>query len=164
MTAFLIEKLHDVIKTAQIHQQRLNDAYNKISSWGNLTKDLYFTLSVEQIALTDQYVYRFAKLQDLMGDKLFKLILEFIEESTEKLAFIDILNRLEKLEVIESANIWLNLRLDRNRIAHDYVKNIDEVLEDLSTLINKKNVLDTQLHYCLHYLKNKGFNIVSNFN
>lgn len=162
MTAYLIEKLNDVIKTAQIHQQRLNDAYCKITSWGNLTKELYFTLSVEQIALTDQYVYRFAKLQDLMGDKLFKLILEFIEESTEKLAFIDILNRLEKLEIIESANIWLNLRLDRNRIAHDYVKNIDEVLEDLSALINKKNVLDTQLHYCLHYLKNKGFNIVSN--
>jgi hypothetical protein len=162
MTAFLIEKLNDVIKTAQIHQKRLNDAYNKISTWGNLTEDLYYTLSVEQIALTDQYVYRFAKLQDLMGDKLFKLILEFIEESTEKLAFIDILNRLEKLEIIESANIWLNLRLDRNRIAHDYVKNIDEVLEDLSTLIDKKNVLDTQFHYCLHYLKNKGFNIVSN--
>jgi hypothetical protein len=162
MTLYLIEKLNDVVKTALIHQQRLEDAYHKIISWGNLNKDLYFTLTIEQIALTDQYVYRFAKLQDLMGDKLFKLILQYVGEDTEKLAFIDILNKLEKLEIIESANIWLNLRLDRNRIAHDYVKNIDEVLEDLSALINKKNVLDAQLHYCLHYLKSKGFNTIIN--
>lgn len=158
MTTYIIEKLSDIIKIAQIHQQRLNNAYQKIISWGSLTKDLYFNLSIEQVALTDQYVYRFAKLQDLMGEKLFKLILEYVGEDTEKLAFIDILNKLEKLEIIESAATWLNLRLDRNKIAHDYVKNIDEILEDLCTLINKKEVLDNQLYSCLHYLKIKGLN------
>lgn len=158
MTTYIIEKLSDIVKTAQIHQQRLDNAYQKIISWGNLTKDLYYNLSIEQVALTDQYVYRFAKLQDLMGEKLFKLILEYVGEDTEKLAFIDILNKLEKLEIIESAATWLNLRLDRNKIAHDYVKNIDEILEDLCALINKKEVLDNQLYSCLHYLKIKGLN------
>ena len=160
MTTYIKEKLSDVVKTAQIHQQRLEDAYQKIMSWGSLNKDLYFTLSIEQIALTDQYVYRFAKLQDLMGDKLFKLILEYVGEDTEKLAFIDVLNKLEKLEIIESAATWLNLRLDRNKIAHDYVKNIEEILEDLCALINKKEVLNNQLHSCLNYLKNKGFDTI----
>lgn len=158
MTTYIIEKLSDIVKTAQIHQQRLDNAYQKIISWGSLTKDLYYNLSIEQVALTDQYVYRFAKLQDLMGEKLFKLILEYVGEDTEKLAFIDILNKLEKLEIIESAATWLNLRLDRNKIAHDYVKNIDEILEDLCALINKKEVLDNQLYSCLHYLKIKGLN------
>ncbi|TAH00985.1 MAG: hypothetical protein EAZ15_07980 [Sphingobacteriales bacterium] len=137
MTPYLIEKLGDVIKTAQIHQQRLEAAYHEIIGWGSLNKDIYYTLTIEQIAFTDQYVYRFTKLQDLMGDKLFKLILQYVGEDTEKLALIDVLNKLEKLEIIESVTIWLNLRLDRNNIAHDYVKNIDEILEDLWSLIKK---------------------------
>jgi hypothetical protein len=55
----------------------------------------YQQLSDDEIEPIDQFLYRFTKLQDAMGEKLFLLILEFLkEENTTNKPFIDILNRL----------------------------------------------------------------------
>ncbi len=155
MNEYIIEKIKDVVLTAKIHQQRLEDAYSIISSWGKMDIATFNSLSIEQTALTDQYIYRFAKLKDLMGDKLFKLILEYIGENTERMAFIDILNRLEKLDILESVESWLDLRIERNKIAHDYAKHKEELIQEFNTLLIKKNVLTQQLDKCIEYLKSK---------
>jgi hypothetical protein len=54
----------------------------------------YQQLTDDEIEHIDQFLFRFAKLQDAMGEKLFLLILEFLkEENTRNKPFIDILNR-----------------------------------------------------------------------
>ncbi len=156
MNEYIGEKIKDVLETAKIHQKRLEAAYNIILTWGKLDTASFNALSDEKAALTDQYIYRFAKLQDLMGDKLFKLILEFIGENTERMAFIDILNKLEKLTVLESVETWLDLRIERNKIAHDYAKHKEELIQEFEILLIKKSVLVHQLGKCIEYLKSKG--------
>ena len=57
----------------------------------------------------------------MIGEKLFVLVLEFLkEENIKSKPFIDILNRLEQLELLEDKNVWLVLRKIRNTIAHQY--------------------------------------------
>ena len=73
-----------------------------------------------EIAVLDQFSTRFGKLQDAMGAKLFPAVLELTKEQGELKAFIDKLNRLEKIGAIQSADDWLLLREVRNTFSHDY--------------------------------------------
>jgi len=60
------------------------------------------------LAFADQIIYRFSKAQDSMGAKLFKAFMFFQDENVDK-PFMDILNSLEKLEILE-VDEWFELR------------------------------------------------------
>jgi hypothetical protein len=77
-------------------------------------------LSNNEIAILDQFSTRFCKLHDLMGSKLFPAVLELTKEPGELKAFIDKLNRLEKVGAIPSTEDWLLMREVRNTFSHDY--------------------------------------------
>lgn len=78
------------------------------------------SLDDEQVAIIDQFVGRFAKLQDAMGTKLLPWVLELTKEQGNLEAYLDKLNRLEKIGALPSVNEWLELREMRNAFAHDY--------------------------------------------
>lgn len=73
-----------------------------------------------QVAILDQFVGRFAKLQDAMGSKLLPMVLELTKEQGDLEAYLDKLNRLEKIGALPSVDEWLELREMRNAFAHDY--------------------------------------------
>jgi len=100
------------------HVQRIQEAYSDLQSIIPINAAKYKTLTKQEVQALDQYLFRFSKLQDRMGDKLFKLIVEQYQQSSEQLSFIDVLNKLEKLEYINSAKEWIYLRKIRNEIAH----------------------------------------------
>ena len=77
-------------------------------------------LDDEQVAIIDQFIGRFAKLQDAMGSKLLPLVLELTKEQGDLEAYLDKLNRLEKIGALPSVDEWLELREMRNAFAHDY--------------------------------------------
>ena len=62
---------------------------------------------------------RFSGLQDLLASKLFRGILLLEEEETPQ-SMLDILNAMEKREVISSFDDWKNLRDLRNAFMHEY--------------------------------------------
>jgi hypothetical protein len=98
-----------------------------------LTPEKLAALSAVDLAVFDQFVARFGKLQDTMGTKLLPAILEITKEHGDLTAFIDKLNRLEKIGAIPSAEQWLKLREMRNQFAHDY----PEDPEIQAALLNK---------------------------
>lgn len=55
-----------------------------------------------------------------MGTRLFLAVLQSLGEWQEGEPFIDRLNRLEKLRVIDRAETWMGLRELRNLSAHEY--------------------------------------------
>lgn len=73
----------------------------------------------EWVRLTDQILFRFAKLQDAMGQRLNPATLAALREPCEEWPMQDRLNRLEKLGFIE-VELWLEWREIRNRLAHEY--------------------------------------------
>jgi Nucleotidyltransferase substrate binding protein like. len=78
-------------------------------------------------------LYRFSKLQDSIGQKLFKAVLDYKKEETSNKSFIDIMNKLEQLEYIQDIEGWFKLRDIRNQLSHEY----EDDLEELVTIINK---------------------------
>lgn len=95
MTDLRIEKL---IVECDKHLKRINSAYLKMSVFMPLDSQRHQQLSDDEIEHIDQFLFRFAKRKDAIGEKLFILLLEFLqEENIRNKPFIDILNRLEQL-------------------------------------------------------------------
>ena len=84
------------------HAERLLWATTQLSHYFPLTESQLIDLTEEKLAILDQFVLRFTKLQDLMGTKLFPSVLEVTKESGHLATFLDKLNRLEKIGAISS--------------------------------------------------------------
>ena len=97
-----------------------------------LDGEKYTTLSDMQVRIIDQFLFRFSKLQDAMGQKLFRRVLSFLGEEVEGVVFVDLLNIMEKLGLIHSAQRWRKLREQRNLLAHEY----EDDPESISIAIN----------------------------
>lgn len=140
------EKLQRTIRECDKHLLRMNGAYSKMKSYFPLDAQRYVHLSDDEVEHIDQFLFRFSKLQDTMGEKLFKNLLIYLGEDIENKPFIDILNRLEKLEIIESASIWINLRNIRNELAHNYDDEADEMSLAINKIYENQKILETV--YC----------------
>lgn len=144
-------KIEKYFNECDKHILRIEYAFQKISPFLPISALDYPNLNNEQIEAIDQYLFRFAKLQDTMGDKLFKLILSQYEENTQQLSFIDVLNKLEKLEFIPSAKEWLTLRKIRNEISHQYDDEPEEMSQAINIILNQKSIIIG----IYEYLKNR---------
>ena len=87
--------------------------------------------------IVNSFLFNFSKLQDKIGAKLFKKALyELKEIDGYSVAMIDVLNRLEKLEIINDSNAWDRLREIRNILAHEYPLDIDERVENIQLALD----------------------------
>lgn len=114
-------------------------------------------LSQEQVSHADQMIFRFSRLQDTMGNKLFPLILQGLGEYTQNMPFIDTLNKLEKLSIIESAEKWLGLREIRNLVTHEYPENEQEIAEALNELYRQTQFLSSALTKLTSYISKRNW-------
>jgi len=148
----LKEKLIMVLYECNQHTKMINNAYGHLQNKLPLKKESYRDFSLEEIGFIDQFLFRFAKLQDSMGEKLFGTILFLLGEDFSKKPFIDMLNRLEKLELLDKQE-WVDLRTTRNNAAHEYSFNVDELVDSLNDIFQVKDKLlfiyDLFYKYCL---------------
>ena len=100
----------------------------------------------EQQRIVNSFLFNDMKIQDKIGVKLLRTILfELKELDDETLPMIDILNRLEKLQLIESAGQWDTLREIRNAIAHEDPLDMEERLENITMAIEGYRIMK-QMH------------------
>jgi hypothetical protein len=131
-----VEKLYECNQ----HKKRLLSAKKRLSSIMPLTLKVYDTLDDDTMSVIDQMIFRFSKLQDTMGEKVFPTILELNGEDVKRLTFIDRLNRLEELGLLYK-NEWMSLRKERNEIAHEYTFNKEEVVDGINLIYMRVNKL-----------------------
>lgn len=68
---------------------------------------------------------------------------------------LDILDKLDKLEIIKNPDEWNFLRELRNELTHDYDDIADLAVERINNLYLKKDTLISYLDKIIHYLENK---------
>lgn len=117
--------LRQVLDTCLIHQDTLQDALSDLDTRNLSLKDLG-QLSKSDRRLLDQFAYRFTRLQDDMGARLFPAALRALGEDVGPMAALDRLARLEQLGWIHDAERWAELRRIRNEFAHDYPETLEE--------------------------------------
>ncbi len=124
--------LKEAISTANLHFQRASDNFGEIKRY-DFTAPIFD--DKEKIKTIDAFVFRFIKLQDFMSEKLFRRLLEAIGEYKDSMSLLDVLDKLEKLRVIESADQWIVLRKLRNQLTHEYPDNKEEVVDGIKTAL-----------------------------
>lgn len=143
--------LEENLKVSHLHLERL-----KILSVDILQNNMLESLEdFEAIKTIDAFVYRFVKLQDYMGQKLFKNLLKSLGEDYDSLSFLDILDKLEKLGIIPKADEWIQIRTLRNKLTHEYPDNISLVKDEIILAIEKIRNFEEVLRVISSYVKNK---------
>ncbi len=134
-------KLYKYLNECDKHLLRVEEAYSDIEESIPLSVQKYKILSKDEVQAIDQYLYRFSKLQDTLRQKIFRLVLNIYEPFDESIPFIDVLNKLEKLDFLESAKEWINLRDKRNKIAHQYDDEPYEMTQAINDILNQKDII-----------------------
>lgn len=122
--------INEILQKVELHRNRAKKAVEEIKSWTEkLNCDIYEDF--EKIKTVDTFIYRFIKLQDIMGDKLFRIYLDELGEFKDNMSLLDILDKLEKFEIIEDAQSWMEYRKLRNKLTHEYPNNENEIIEGI---------------------------------
>lgn len=103
--------------------------------------DQFNALKVEERAILDAYLKRFSSMQDFLVSKLFPIILELAGISNSKMS--EVLYHIEKEEIIDSFDHWIELREIRNALEHDYPENLQEALLNLKFCIDNFATLES---------------------
>lgn len=135
-------KIEKIFQECARHLQRISEAYSDMSTFMPLTATKYENLSKDEVQAIDQYLFRFSKLQDSMGEKLFRVLVGRFEENTDKLSSLDVIKKMEKYAEIDIANEWLDLRNIRNQLAHEYEDDAIEMANSINLIYAKKEVIE----------------------
>jgi len=122
----------DMFKSCDIDHQELKNKQ---------IEDSFFD-DYQNIRVVNSFLFNFSKLQDKIGAKLFRETLyELKEIDNQNLSMIDILNLLEKLEILESIRDWDALREIRNSLAHEYPFDTDERISNIKIAVDRYEIL-----------------------
>lgn len=127
-------KLESAIKECDSHLARLDRGYALLADIFPVDAAVLAGLDEVRVEQLDQFLFRFAKLQDAMGSRLFLAVDWLISGKNEARPFFDILANLEKYHAIESADSWQAFRELRNNLSHEYPDNAAESAITLNLL------------------------------
>jgi len=144
--------LKEALDTTYLHFNRAKDNCDEIIQ-RPIESSIYH--DKERIKTIDAFIFRFIKLQDFMGEKLFKIILMRVGEYKDNMSLIDILDKLEKLEVINNADRWLEFRAIRNKLTHEYPENREDVLQGIQSAVLCFKEIQTILLGISEYIQTK---------
>lgn len=105
---------------------------------------IFASLPPQERAVLDAYLKRFSAIQDFLGAKIFPLLLERAGINSTKMS--EVLYHVEKEEIIDSLESWVELREVRNELEHDYPDELEEALGDLRFCIDSFERLES--YYC----------------
>ncbi len=123
--------LKETLDTAYLYFNRAKDNYDEIIKH---SIDLSIYQDKEKIKTIDAFIFRFIKLQD----KLFRIVLKSIGEYKDNMSLIDVLDKLEKLEIVNDTDQWIDFRNTRNKLTHEYSNNQEDVIEGIQLALQQK--------------------------
>lgn len=146
--------INDVFDELDLHFKRIDAIIPEIEKWMPLKVDDFN--NTEVVKTLDSFIYRFIKIQDKMGDKLFPGFLQLLQEYERNMALIDVLNTLERLEIIKSAEEWVDFRKLRNTLTHEYPDNEEEIISTLELALEAYKKIKKVYSSIIDDVRNRG--------
>lgn len=121
-------------------------SFNKCNAIG--IKETY---EPEELESFESFTGRFARLSDILIQKIFRLVDELDLDTQGTIR--DRINRAEKKELIVSSDIFVEIRMVRNDIAHEYLPEaIHDIFGKVLTLTpHLLNGVERTITYCKKY-------------
>ena len=126
--------------------QTLEKSLEKCKKIGG--KDNY---SFEEMESFDSLTSKFARTSDIYTQKVLRTVLILLRESQN--TFIDMVNKAEQIELINSADNLINIRDLRNEIAHEYIE--EELFEIYKQTITYTEILINNINLSKNYITKK---------
>jgi hypothetical protein len=136
-----LQKNFEVLREYKNFIEKLGDIY---------TPFVFNSLKLEEKAILEAYLKRFAFLQDYLGAKVFKLILENKGIVVNKMS--EVLIEIEREGIIDLEK-WIELRNIRNELEHDYPDELEVALEDLKYCVENFNELEKIIKKVFEFAK-----------
>jgi hypothetical protein len=121
MTDLMQSLLVNELKVLDNAREVLVYSFNKCSAIG--IKETY---EPEELESFESFTGRFARLSDILIQKIFRLVDELDLDTQGTIR--DRINRAEKKELIASSDVFVEIRMVRNDIAHEY---LPEAIHDI---------------------------------
>lgn len=134
----LNKRLENYFYEASKHKELIKEALEVLTPLTPI-KEYEALSSLEKFAL-NAFIFRFSKLQDLIGSKVFRNYLDYSGYDISDKNFFDILKEIEKEGIID-IDSWDEFRQLRNQIAHEYPNEVEEMLDSINLFIKKSYVL-----------------------
>ena len=122
------------LQKVQKHYEALKEYHEYILQIGfDFSAEEFSHLDTPQKAVLEAYLKRFAALQDYLGAKVFKSLLDISGISYTKMS--EVLVLMEKEEIV-SLDKWIEFRNVRNSLEHDYPDELDDALQELKECVD----------------------------
>ena len=154
----IYKKLELHLEESTIHIDRLLDVLNILEKLYPLDTRTLKVISTENKDKLDVLAFRFSKLQDLLGTKIFREYLSVLQYPVEDKNFLELLKELDKEKIID-LDIWSEFRGVRNSISHDYPFEEDEKIEAINYLIKNVKyliVITKKIKACFETIKKRN--------
>ena len=107
----------------------------------------------EELESFDSLTSKFARTSDIFLQKIIRTIWALLHET--QMPLIDVLNKAEKLSIIESSDQLIEIRDIRNQIAHEY---LPEAIQELVTdVIGLSKHLETNIRTCQRFISQRNW-------
>src|SRR6056297_667649 len=120
----------------------------KVSNIGQKTEYTF-----EELESFDSLTSKFARTSDIFLQKIIRTIWALLHET--QMPLIDVLNKSEKLGLIESADQLIEIRDIRNQIAHEY---LPEAIQDLvPDVLEYSKQLEYNIRKCQQFISQRNW-------
>jgi len=151
-TKEILKKRFDKLEKHYIALKEYKILIDKLLSQSNIYDQFIFnTLEPEKRAILDAYLKRFSSIQDFLGTKIFSLLLQIAGINATKMS--EVLSNIEKENIIDSLENWIELREARNELEHDYPEELQDALEDLKYCVDSFEKLQSYYFNSLNFFK-----------
>jgi len=133
---FHIESVKNSLKILENIREKVNMIYGL-----PLKEADFLDIKENNIFWLDTLAYRFSKIQSILGEKVFREILEYLEYDLEGKSYLDILEYIEREEIIPSIFEWKRFREIRNTLSHDYPEEIEFIVNAVNEVFLKIDLL-----------------------
>ena len=149
-----MNRLNYIIDEINIHIQRVDAILPDIKKW--IPVKVNYFKDTDKVKTIDSFIYRFTKIQDKLGGKFFPAVLDKLGEYNPKMPLIDVLNRLERIELIESSDEWIDFRKLRNSLTHEYPDNKKEIIEAINLSITVYEKMKKTFQGMIDYIEKRS--------
>jgi len=144
----LEEKYRFLLNECSKHLELLQEDFELLKEFlpldGKTVKRLY--TNRDYLKTFDQIAYRFSKLQDSLG-KLLRVYMLLKGESVESLPTLDLVELANRYGFPIDSELWLELRVLRNSITHDYPDSYGEIAQALNKISKLLPLLEESLSF-----------------